>query len=150
MALRETSDFWLRVAGFSGALAVGLGAFGAHGLKARVTVQSLHTVSRSHSPLRLTPAPRLCPGPLQDAALLKVWDTGAQYHLVHSLGIGLAAVSNNGRPSPLAAACFAGGIVLFSGSLYTITLTGNRKLGMVAPIGGLAYMAGWTMLALRK
>mmetsp|Transcript_5843 Transcript_5843/g.14242 ORF Transcript_5843/g.14242 Transcript_5843/m.14242 type:complete len:123 (+) Transcript_5843:189-557(+) len=122
MALRETSDFWLRVAGFSGALAVGLGAFGAHGLKARVT----------------------------DAALLKVWDTGAQYHLVHSLGIGLAAVSNNGRPSPLAAACFAGGIVLFSGSLYTITLTGNRKLGMVAPIGGLAYMAGWTMLALRK
>ncbi|KAK4535792.1 hypothetical protein CDCA_CDCA06G1817 [Cyanidium caldarium] len=113
-----------RLAGASGALAVALGAFGAHGLQKRVA----------------------------DPRLFKSWETGASYHLAHSVALGLAAHGGaiGAKPARLAAACFTAGIALFSGSLYAMTLTGNRQLGAITPFGGAAFILGWLALAARK
>jgi len=83
-----------QVAGFSGAAAVGLGAFGAHGLRARVT----------------------------DPYLLEIWNRAASYHQIHSLAVCAAACCANseGRPAFVAASLFSLGIALFSGSLYAL------------------------------
>lgn len=109
-------NYW-RLAGVMGALGVGLGAFGAHGLRSVVT----------------------------DPHLLEVWETGARYHLVHALALGLVAA--HPRPPRAAAAAFFLGIVLFSGSLYTMAITGIRALGAVTPLGGVSFIAGWLVLA---
>jgi uncharacterized membrane protein YgdD (TMEM256/DUF423 family) len=108
-----------------GFLGVALGAFGAHGVK-RI----------------------LADGP--DTALrLEWWETAAKYHLLHALAIGLAAVlaaQVEGQSARIAGWLFAGGIAVFSGSLYAMTLTNIRVLGAVTPIGGLLLLAGWVML----
>jgi len=108
---------WWTVAGAMGALGVALGAFGAHGLKGVVT----------------------------DARLLEVWETAARYHLIHAVALGLVAA--HPRSPAWAGALFVAGILLFSGSLYTMTLTGARWLGAVTPVGGLCLIAGWLVLA---
>lgn len=113
---------WLLIAAINGALAVAFGAFGAHGLQSRV-----------------------------DAHALQVFETGARYHMYHALAMGLAALAaRSGAASPqasAAAALFLAGIILFSGSLYLLALTGVRSLGLVTPFGGLAFLAGWIALA---
>jgi uncharacterized membrane protein YgdD (TMEM256/DUF423 family) len=107
-----------------GCLAVGLGAFGAHGL-----TQRLASVS-------------------DGAARLEWWKTAAHYHLSHALALALAAgLLGDTRAGRIACIAFAVGIALFSGSLYAMTLTGVRWLGAVTPIGGVAFMAGWLALA---
>lgn len=103
-------------------LAVALGAFGAHGLA------------------------RSIPGDL-----LEAYGTGVDYHMFHSLA--LVAVGLLQRHAPSAAAHWAGvlflvGIVVFSGSLYVLAVSGLRQLGMVTPVGGVAFLAGWIALAL--
>ncbi|SEI43778.1 MULTISPECIES: DUF423 domain-containing protein [unclassified Achromobacter] len=103
-------------------VAVGAGAFGAHGLKRLLTPD-----------------------------LLAVWQTGVMYHLVHALGLFIIALLGTRFGSPLLSA--AGlvmfvGIVLFSGSLYVLSLTGVRWLGAVTPFGGTAFLAAWAMVAL--
>lgn len=75
------------------------------------------------------------------------WNTGAKYHLIHALAIGLVAALLP-RRAGLTAALFGAGILLFSGSLYALALTGTRALGMVTPIGGLCFLAGWALLGL--
>ncbi|MFD4836725.1 DUF423 domain-containing protein [Achromobacter sp. NPDC058515] len=102
--------------------AVGAGAFGAHGLKRMLTPE-----------------------------LLAVWQTGVLYHLVHALGLFAIALLGARFGSPLLSA--AGvvmfvGIVLFSGSLYVLSLTGTHWLGAVTPFGGVAFLAAWAMVAL--
>lgn len=115
----------LLLAGVLGFLGVALGAFGAHGLKKRLAAA------------------------VDGDQRLAWWNTGAQYHLIHALAIGLSAL----RPDPVhhgsAAApwLFAGGIALFSGSLYAMTLTGRRALGAITPLGGLLFLAGWAAIA---
>ncbi|HEY1098364.1 MAG TPA: DUF423 domain-containing protein [Myxococcota bacterium] len=120
------------VAGVLGALAVGLGAFGAHGLKKWLETDP-------------------------DAALrLSWWSTATHYHLAHALLAAVFAVVLALSPSSSAAAKRARtglllvvvGTVLFSGSLYVMTLTNARILGAVTPFGGLALIAAWVMLAL--
>jgi len=112
----------LVVAALAMAAAVALGAFGAHGLRARV------------------PAP-----------MLVVWQTAVQYHAWHGLallGVGLLMLRAPAtRGLVAAAALFAAGIVLFSGSLYALVLTDVRGLGAVTPIGGVAFIAGWVVVA---
>src|SRR5436190_24099825 len=71
------------------------------------------------------------------------WNTGAKYHLIHALAVGLVAAL---RRPPLAAWLFTAGVVLFSGSLYALALTGMKALGMVTPVGGLCFLAGWVAL----
>jgi len=108
---------WWRVAGILGALGVALGAFGAHGLKNIVT----------------------------DPHLMEVWETAARYHLFHALA--LCAVAAHPRTPGAAGWLFFAGIVIFSGSLYTMTLTDQRWLGAITPIGGLCLIGGWIALA---
>lgn len=109
------------IAAINGALAVLCGAFAAHGLK-----------------MRLSPD------------MVGVFDTGARYHLMHALAIGLAALAARGPAAPrarLAAALFLAGIILFSGSLYLLALTGVPAYGFITPFGGVAFVAGWALLA---
>jgi uncharacterized membrane protein YgdD (TMEM256/DUF423 family) len=114
----------MTTAALLGAAAVALGAFGAHGLSSRL-------------------------GGLADGAVrLEWWKTAAQYHLAHALALGITAqLATEGRAGRLAGAAFITGIVLFSGSLYTMTLTGHRWLGAVTPLGGLAFLVGWVAMA---
>jgi uncharacterized membrane protein YgdD (TMEM256/DUF423 family) len=100
---------------------VALGAFGAHGLKARVA-----------------------------ADLLAVFETGVRYHMYHALvllAVGWAVSRNPVGVLNTAGILFVVGIVLFSGSLYLMTLTGARWLGAITPLGGLAFLIGWVLLA---
>jgi uncharacterized membrane protein YgdD (TMEM256/DUF423 family) len=113
---------WLFVAAINGGLAVLCGAFAAHGLGDRLSPDAL-----------------------------AIFETGARYHMYHALAMGLAALLPRGagsRRAGTAAALFFIGIVLFSGSLYLMALTGNSLLGFVTPFGGLAFVAGWLFLAL--
>ena len=84
------------------------------------------------------------------ADLAAVFETGVRYQLVHALALLAAAGAAArwpGRAPTAAGALFAAGIVLFSGSLYLLALTGVRMLGAVAPFGGVAFIAGWACLA---
>lgn len=118
--------FSLCAAGLSGFLAVMLGAFGAHGLRTRFEA-------------------------LPDAAKrLEWWSTASHYHLAHALALGLVGVLAGLRPGvapSVAVWAFLVGTVLFSGSLYVMSLTGVRVLGAVTPFGGLAFLVGWLALA---
>ena len=108
---------WWTIAGVMGALGVGLGAFGAHGLKNVV----------------------------DDPHLLEVWETGARYHMFHALA--LLGVAAHPKTPDAAGWLFIAGTLLFSGSLYTMTLTGHRWLGAITPIGGVCFILGWLVLA---
>jgi uncharacterized membrane protein YgdD (TMEM256/DUF423 family) len=113
---------WLFIAGINGALAVIAGAFAAHGLSARL-----------------------------EPRLLAAFTTGAHYHLVHAVALGLAALAGQdaARPRALwAARLFLAGMVLFSGSLYGLALTDIKVFALITPIGGVAFIAGWILLAL--
>lgn len=113
---------FLMLAAFFGFTGVGLGAFAAHGLKSRLTPE-----------------------------YLTIFHTGVTYQLVHTLallGVALLTTQIPGRLLTWAGASFAIGILLFSGSLYVLTLTGISKLGIVTPFGGLAFLAGWLCLGL--
>lgn len=107
----------------SALLGVGLGAFGAHGLKAKVAPD-----------------------------MLKVWETAVLYHLIHAVGLLLIGVLCTLIPeAPLvrnAGWAIVIGTLLFSGSLYILVLTGVKPLGMITPLGGVAFMAGWLLLAI--
>lgn len=111
---------WLVIAALNGALAVALGAIAAHALPV-------------------------------DAHALSLFETGARYHMYHALALGLSALAMQtagARTADWSAWCFFGGIVLFSGSLYLLALTGARALVYVTPFGGIAFLAGWVLLAL--
>ncbi|MCU1729320.1 DUF423 domain-containing protein [Pseudomonas sp. 7P_10.2_Bac1] len=113
---------FLMLAAFFGFTGVALGAFAAHGLKDRLSEQ-----------------------------YLAIFHTGVTYQLVHALalfGVALLATQLQNRLVTWAGVCFALGIVLFSGSLYVLTLTGISKLGIITPIGGLGFLAGWLCLGL--
>ena len=113
---------FLMLAAFFGFTGVALGAFAAHGLKGRLSEQ-----------------------------YLAIFHTGVTYQLVHALaliGVALLATQLQSRLVTWAGICFALGIMLFSGSLYVLTMTGISKLGMITPIGGLGFLAGWLCLGL--
>ena len=112
----------LLVAALMGLLAVGFGAFGAHGLE---------------SSLKGDPGA---------AEKLEWWRTAAHYHLVHAAVLAAMGLSRRGGAAALWS--FVLGIGVFSGTLYAMALGAPTKLGMVTPIGGLALMAGWGLLAL--
>jgi len=117
----------LGLGGALGALGVAMGAFGAHAVKGWLEAAD------------------------DGAARLAWWHTGAQYHLAHALlivALGVWARSYPGRLPRAAAWCAAAGIVLFSGSLYAMALTGVRALGAVTPLGGVALLAAWALVLL--
>lgn len=114
---------WTAIAALSLAFAVGLGAFGAHGLRDKL-----------------------------DPYSMTVYEKAVLYHFLHALGILLVALL--GRTGAISAAGQArvawllfAGIVLFSGSLYVLAVSGVRALGAITPLGGLAFIVGWLLLA---
>jgi uncharacterized membrane protein YgdD (TMEM256/DUF423 family) len=114
---------WLMVGSASGFLAVALGAFGAHGLQSRLE------------------------GVADGAKRLGWWQTAAHYHLVHAVALVVVALLLSKVPQArLAGYAFTLGTLLFSGSLYAMALGGPRVLGMVTPLGGLGFLAGWAVL----
>ena len=111
---------WIIAGSFFAALAVIFGAFGAHGLKSKVSPEDLI-----------------------------IFETGVRYQMYHALGLvllGLLGMSTSFSISHLPALFFVIGIIIFSGTLYLIPLTGIRWLGAITPIGGIAFIAGWFML----
>ncbi len=110
----------LLTAAFLLALAVILGAFGAHGLKEKLGNE-----------------------------MMQIYKTGVEYHFYHALGLLLVGVLSAQMPSSLmnwSAICLTVGVVIFSGSLYTLAITGVRWLGAITPLGGLSFIAGWVLL----
>lgn len=109
----------LRLGALLGGLAVGLGAFAAHGMKDHY-----------------------------DPAQMQTFETGVRYQMYHALALlGCGVLGRLGARTGLAAWLFLVGIVLFSGSLYALVWTGVKGLGAVTPFGGVAFLAGWLALA---
>jgi uncharacterized membrane protein YgdD (TMEM256/DUF423 family) len=106
----------LRIAAAFCFVAVALGAFGAHALKAT----------------------------LQASGMLDAWNKAVLYHLVHA--VALVALALHGGGNRAAYLLLAAGILLFSGSLYAMALSNVRWLGAITPLGGLCFLAGWAWL----
>ena len=121
--MTTSTKLFLSAGGLAALAAVALGAFGAHALKARVSAETL-----------------------------AVWHTGVEYHIFHSLGllaVGLVAAQ---LPESMllkwSGWLMLAGIVLFSGSLYALALSGERWLGAITPIGGTAFLAAWGLFVI--
>jgi len=114
------AKLFLAAGGIAALLAVALGAFGAHALKGRVPPE-----------------------------MLAVWHTGVEYHLSHALGLlAVGIVAMQMPESPLlkySGWLMLAGILFFSGSLYALALPGERWLGAVTPLGGIAFLAAWAL-----
>ena len=113
--------YFLLIAGTLGFLGVLAGTFGAHGLKGKL-----------------------------DPAMLEVFETGVRYHLIHAvalLSVALMAGKDNPRAVVIAGLSFAGGILVFCGSLYILAITGEKMFGIVAPVGGAMFLVGWGALS---
>jgi len=110
----------LILAGFFGLTAVALGAFAAHSLSQILSPDDI-----------------------------RIFQTGVQYQMYHALalfGVGILALQRSDFETQGASLSFLLGIIIFSGSLYALTLTGVRILGAITPIGGLAFLLGWGLL----
>jgi len=115
---------------FLAGLAVAIGAFGAHWLKDQV--------------------PNWYPDEIVAARMLDTWEVGVRYQMYSALGMiaaGLWASLQKGRSATIAASLFLVGVVVFSGLLYLLVLTGLPWLGAIVPLGGLAMIAGWLWFA---
>lgn len=115
------SRFFLIAGALSAFIAVSMGAFGAHGLSRKLSPEDLD-----------------------------IFEVGARYQMYHALGMVLVGIAMERWPRGELAVggwCFLIGTVIFSGSLYVLTLSGLRWLGAIAPIGGVAFLLGWLSLA---
>ncbi len=114
--------FFITIGALCAALAVGLGAFGAHGLK--------NTLSDT---------------------MLSVYQTGVEYHMYHALGLILIGLISwqlgENKLATISGWLMLTGIVLFSGSLYVLSISGIRWLGAITPLGGTAFIIAWLLLA---
>ena len=122
MPLTSTAKLFLTLAALSGFVSVALGAFGAHALKSRLA-----------------------------ADMLAIFETGVRYQMYHSLALLAVGVLTlllpNARSLGIAGWLFCAGMVIFSGSLYLLSLSGVKIWGAVTPIGGLFLLAGWLTMA---
>ena len=112
---------WFATGALLCGLGVAVGAFGAHGLRERLAPEMLAT-----------------------------FETGVRYHFIHALGLFAVAWAATRWPGALVGAAgwlFVAGIVIFSGSLYLLSISGIRWLGAITPIGGVCMIAGWVLLA---
>lgn len=119
--MNPVAKLFLSLGAVSGALGVMIGAFGAHGLKDKLTEE-----------------------------MLKVYQTGVQYHFYHTfalLVVGLLALKFQSGLLTSSGWSFLAGILIFSGSLYALSISGVKVLGAITPIGGLFFIVGWILLA---
>ncbi|MBD2296614.1 DUF423 domain-containing protein [Anabaena sphaerica FACHB-251] len=118
------TQIFLTIAAIFGGLSVAGGAFGAHALREKVSER-----------------------------MLEIFDTGARYQMYHALALLLVAILMSRLEIPPTTLLVSGwlfiiGVTIFSGSLYALSLTGIKSLGAIAPLGGIALMAGWGALAI--
>jgi uncharacterized membrane protein YgdD (TMEM256/DUF423 family) len=116
------AKWWFAIGSLAGFLGVAGGAFGAHMLQARLSPQQL-----------------------------AIFDTGTRYLLVHALAlvlVGVLARGNGAGALIVAGVAFSVGMLIFTGSLWVLSITGIKWLGAITPLGGLALLAGWTALGL--
>lgn len=112
-------NFWIITGSWLAFFSVLLGAFGAHALKNKISPE-----------------------------MLAIYNIGIQYQMYHSLGLILSGVIVfKPEIGSWVALCFLGGILLFSGSLYGLALTGQKWLGMITPLGGSLFLIGWLLFA---
>lgn len=117
--MSQGGDFWVRVAGMSGGIAVLLGAAGAHAF-----------VKRSE-------------------AMRAIWQTGTLYHLVHTAALAVAATGLYGKKRSVVCGLFTAGMLLFCGAMYTIVMMDEKQpYNKIAPVGGILLTAGWFAMAL--
>ncbi len=139
MAAR-TGTGWIQAGAILAGLSVVLGAFAAHGLEK--PLMSLYA-GQTHEVLGVTiPSAQKYLGDFR---------TAAEYQMTHSLGmiaVGLLLQTRRSKCAHVAGICFLIGILLFSGSLYTLVLTGTRWLGAITPFGGVTFLIGWGALCL--
>lgn len=117
----QLGRLFIVLAAISGFLATCLGAFGAHALKTKISME-----------------------------MLVVYQTGVSYQFYHSLALlllGQLRVHYDNKYLILSGVMFVIGVLLFSGSLYLLAVTGIKQLGIVTPFGGVAFLVGWLMLA---
>ena len=120
--MNPVAKLFLSIGSVSGALAVMLGAFGAHGLKVKLT-----------------------------AEMMAVYKTAVEYQFYHTLAllaVGILALHNQPKSLTASGWLFTAGILVFSGSLYALSMSGIKWLGAITPIGGLCFIAGWVLLAI--
>ena len=113
---------WITLGAVFAALGVAIGAFGAHGLRERLSAEEL-----------------------------QIFEIGVRYQMYHAFAVivcGFVASRVDSNVLRGAALCFSAGIIIFSGSLYALSLTGTRWLGAVTPVGGVLFIIGWILLAL--
>lgn len=119
--MNSSQNFFFSIGCISAALGVAAGAFGAHGLKATLSPE-----------------------------MLSAYETAVRYQMYHAFGlivVGWAVSRSNDSKVRIAGWCFVFGTLLFSGSLYALTLSDIRWLGAITPLGGVAFIAGWLALA---
>lgn len=112
--------FFFSAGAIAAFVALALGAFGAHSLRTKLTPE-----------------------------MLNIFEIGVRYQMYHALALMAVAWAATRWPEAKlngAGWCFIAGIVIFSGSLYILSLTGMREIGVITPIGGLAFLAGWAIL----
>jgi uncharacterized membrane protein YgdD (TMEM256/DUF423 family) len=126
MTIREakvsTSRKFLLIAAAFGFTGVAFGAFGAHSLRSTIS-----------------------------AEMLSVFETGVRYQMYHAFALVVTAwflQTNQSSKFEIAAWLFVVGVILFSGSLYALAMTGIHSLGFITPLGGLSLLAGWLVLGL--
>lgn len=118
----KSDSRWVAIGAFFGMLSVIFGAFAAHGLKESISTD-----------------------------LILVFQTGAHYQMIHSLALVGVGLWSERHPSPRICwigVCFSIGILLFSGSLYALSLSNFHQLGMITPMGGMLFIIGWLLFAL--
>lgn len=112
---------WIAIGSIMAGLSVVMGAFGAHGLRERLAPE-----------------------------MLQIYEIGARYQMYHALAIlavGLVQVKIDHPMLSVAGWCFVVGTVIFSGTLYALSITGVRVLGMITPVGGAIFILGWAAMA---
>jgi uncharacterized membrane protein YgdD (TMEM256/DUF423 family) len=121
--MTTSAKLFLAAGGLAALAAVALGAFGAHALKTRLSTE-----------------------------MLALWHTGVEYHAYHSLGLLAVGLVATQIPESMllkwSGWLMLAGIVLFSGSLYALALSGERWLGAITPIGGAAFLAAWGLFVI--
>ena len=121
--------WWLAMGAFLGFASVGLGAFGAHGLKTSLRNGAL--------------------APDEQERRLENWETAARYQMYHALALVCVGTIAAGRPRrvfDVAAVSFCCGVTVFSGCLYAYVLTGSKAWAMIVPVGGVLLLVGWLAL----
>ena len=131
---------WITIGAILGGLGVVLGAFGAHGIPKILVAKYANAEPRQLAGMEIPTSYKY----LQD------FNTAAEYQMYHALaliGVGLLGRAESRRSLQFAGWSFLTGVVLFSGSLYVLALSGLRWMGAITPFGGLAFIAGWISMA---